>query len=191
MFAAIDTSKVRCLNESELGAGVHPFKPYSQRRDPEPRLDSHDDDPELLLFVPFTRVVKLKSINVIGGHAGEGTAPAKIKLIVNRDDVDFSNCRELPAVQELELVAEAASVGDGGGIDYPLKVSKFQNVSSLTLFFSENGGADVTSVSYVGFKGEVTTARHGVVECVYESAPQMADHKTDAGEFAAPDVAGN
>jgi hypothetical protein len=53
-----------------------------QRKEPEPRLDSHDDDPELILYIPFTRVVKLKSINVIGGHAGEGTAPAKIKLCV-------------------------------------------------------------------------------------------------------------
>lgn len=33
-------------------------------------------------------------------------------------------------------------------------------------------------------------ARHGVVECVYESAPQMADHKQTA-EFSVPDVAGN
>jgi len=113
------------------------------------------------------------------------------RSFINRDDVDFSNCRELPAVQELELVADAASMGDGGGIDYPLKVSKFQNVDSLTIFFSEIGGGDVTSVSYVGFKGEVTTARHGVVECVYESAPQAADHKQDAGEFLMPDVSGN
>lgn len=113
------------------------------------------------------------------------------RRFINRDDVDFSNCRELPAVQELELVADAASMGDGGGIDYPLKVSKFQNVDSLTIFFRENGGGDVTSVSYVGFKGEVTTARHGVVECVYESAPQAADHKKDAGEFLMPDVSGN
>lgn len=80
MFAAIDTSKVRCLNENEIGACLHPFKLYNKRREPEPRLDSHDDDPELLLFVPFTRIVKLKSINIIGGHAGEGTAPTKIKL---------------------------------------------------------------------------------------------------------------
>jgi len=95
------------------------------------------------------------------------------------------------AAQELELVANAAAMGDGGGIDYPLKVSKFQNVSSLTIFFSENGGGDVTSVSYVGFKGEITSVRHGVVECVYESAPQAADHKQDAGEHLMPDVAGN
>ncbi len=30
MFNAIDTSKVRCLNESAAGSCVHPFKPYSR-----------------------------------------------------------------------------------------------------------------------------------------------------------------
>lgn len=32
MFAAIDTSKVRCLNESAPGSCAHPFKPYSRVR---------------------------------------------------------------------------------------------------------------------------------------------------------------
>lgn len=32
MFAAIDTSKVRCLNESAAGSCAHPFKPYSRVR---------------------------------------------------------------------------------------------------------------------------------------------------------------
>ena len=109
--------------------------------------------------------------------------------------------------------------GATGGIDYPLKLAKFQSVSSLTIFFEENFGGDFTSISYLGLKGEVTTvsqvdrqgdkqglgshmmvcvclclsiqqARHGVVECVYESAPQMADHKQKA-DFGVPDVAGN
>lgn len=30
MFGAIDTSKIRCLNESVMGSCVHPFKPYSR-----------------------------------------------------------------------------------------------------------------------------------------------------------------
>jgi hypothetical protein len=45
----------------------------------------------------------------------------------------------------------------GGGIDYPLKLSKFQNVSTLTIFVAENFGGDCTSISYVGLKGEVTS----------------------------------
>ena len=43
-------------------------------------MESNDDDPELIIYIPFTRVVKLKSISVVGGHAGEGTSPSKIKL---------------------------------------------------------------------------------------------------------------
>jgi hypothetical protein len=43
-------------------------------------VESNEDDPELIIYVPFTRVVKLKSICVVGGHAGEGTSPSKIKL---------------------------------------------------------------------------------------------------------------
>lgn len=51
-----------------------------QRLDPEPMLESNEDDPDLIIFVPFTRVVKLKSICIVGGHGGEGTSPGKIKL---------------------------------------------------------------------------------------------------------------
>lgn len=33
MFSAIDTTKIRCLNASVPGSGVHPFKPYDKVRD--------------------------------------------------------------------------------------------------------------------------------------------------------------
>lgn len=68
--------------DSVTDHNTHAHLSPPQRKEPEPRLDSHDDDPELVLYIPFTRVVKLKSINITGGHAGEGTAPAKIKLCV-------------------------------------------------------------------------------------------------------------
>ncbi len=40
--------------------------------------DSEEDDPELLLHVPFDGSVKLTGITVVGGP--EGTAPAKLKV---------------------------------------------------------------------------------------------------------------
>lgn len=52
----------------------------TQRMEMEPTLESNEDDPDLIIFVPFTRVVKLKSVCIVGGHAGEGTSPSKIKL---------------------------------------------------------------------------------------------------------------
>jgi hypothetical protein len=40
--------------------------------------DSAEDDPELLLHVPFDGAVKLTGITVIGGP--DGTSPAKLKV---------------------------------------------------------------------------------------------------------------
>lgn len=44
--------------------------------------DSEEDDPELLLHVPFDGAVKLTGITVVGGP--EGAAPAKLKVSRSR-----------------------------------------------------------------------------------------------------------
>jgi hypothetical protein len=36
-----------------------------------------DGDPDLIIFIPFTASVKLKSISIIGGK--EGTSPRNLK----------------------------------------------------------------------------------------------------------------
>lgn len=51
-----DNNSVRCLNESAPGGGLNCLKPWDRRRDPQPRLESEEDDPELIIFVPFTQV---------------------------------------------------------------------------------------------------------------------------------------
>lgn len=48
--------RVRCLNESAPGSALNCLKPWDKRRDPEPFLESEEDDPELIIFVPFTQV---------------------------------------------------------------------------------------------------------------------------------------
>lgn len=49
-------NSVRCLNESVPGGALNCLKPWDKRRDPQPRLESEEDDPELIIFVPFTQV---------------------------------------------------------------------------------------------------------------------------------------
>jgi len=173
---------VRCLNESSPGMALNPLKPYDKRTERDPYLESQDDDPELILFVPFTQAVKMKSFCVVGG--GGGSAPEHVKLWINRDDIDFNNAEDLPALQELDLVESNPSAD----IDYPLVQRKFQNVSSITMFFSGNYGADASLISYIGFKGENTNFRHGVVEAVYESRPMPEDHKNPSDEHKAHDL---
>lgn len=77
-----------------------------------PFADSEEDDPELLLHVPFDGAVKLTGITVVGGP--DGASPSKLKVFINRDDLDFSTVADLPAVQEWELLENA-----GGQIEYP------------------------------------------------------------------------
>lgn len=72
---------MRCLNELEEGSCQAVFKPWHARLDSSgPNLRSQEDDPELLLYVPFDGAVSLKAICVIGGPDGRGPA----KLRVNR-----------------------------------------------------------------------------------------------------------
>lgn len=51
---------VRCLNERTPGGALNCLKAWDRRRDMEPRLESEEDDPELIIFVPFTQVHSLR-----------------------------------------------------------------------------------------------------------------------------------
>ena len=67
-FVSLD--KIRALNASDPADAPLVFKSYSTRSDATPCLKSNEDDPELLLFVPFSEGVKIKSICVQGGSGG-------------------------------------------------------------------------------------------------------------------------
>ncbi|RLN93157.1 hypothetical protein BBJ28_00008434 [Nothophytophthora sp. Chile5] len=157
LYPFIDTSKLRVLNAQDPQAAAHPFKPFHERHDRSRFLASNDDDPELLLFIPFT----------------------------NRDDIDFSSANELPAQQTLNLAEDQSANIDYPLQRLPpfttlcfcCRVRKFQGVSSITLFVEDSFGGDETRIYYIGLKGESNKWRHGVVECVYEARPQPADHK--------------
>ncbi|OQR87671.1 hypothetical protein ACHHYP_08173 [Achlya hypogyna] len=174
LFRFIDTSKVRCLNALDERQKTHPFKSAANKKARDTYLDSNEDDPELILYIPFTEAVSVKSICIAGGI--DGLHPTSVKLFTNREDIDFSNASELPAVQKLDLVEDYDAT-----IDYPLQLRKFQGISSLTLFFENSVDGDQTRIYYIGLKGESKKWKHGVVECVYESRPQMSDHKVPDG----------
>jgi hypothetical protein len=62
----------------------------------------------------FTGVVKLKSIRIAGGPGGQ--CPSRLKVWINRNDIDFSNADDLPATQEWELSEDLL-----GDIPWPTK----------------------------------------------------------------------
>ncbi len=84
---AIATSGVYCLNERHDGSSKKIFKQKDQMTDKKDFLQSNEGDPELLIYIPFTAAVKMKSMTMIGGE--DGTSPAIVKLFVNKEHPDF------------------------------------------------------------------------------------------------------
>ncbi|KAG5591359.1 hypothetical protein H5410_041873 [Solanum commersonii] len=172
LFKHIDLPKVSALNEAVTGSVKSVFKPWEQRlNSSEGHLESNEGDPELIVFIPFTADVKIKSIAIVGG--ADGTSPSKMRAFVNRDGIDFSDAQSMQAIQEWDLAENLQGV-----LEYQ---TRFQSVGNITLHFPDNFGADTTRIQYIGLKGEATQMKRDVVaNIVYEIMPNPSDHKTRA-----------
>lgn len=173
----MDLPSVFCLNEVVPHSGRRVLKIHEERLSTNPSLLSPEDDPELLLHIPFTESVSIQSI-AVRSMTGHNTAPPKtLKLFTNREDLDFETARELPSQMTLELLPPQHFVE--GSIDYPVRpAGRFQNVSSLTIFFADNYDEDLpTEITFVGLKGKGTRMKRQAVNTVYESRPMPSDHK--------------
>jgi len=165
----IDTAGVSALNESEAGAVRRIFRPYHQRLERDTWLSSEDDDPQLLIHIPFTSPVKIQSLTLIGGP--DGTAPSELRAYINQEALDFADAEDAVSVQTWDLAD-----GDPAGLlEYPTQFSRFQNVSKLSLLIGRNHGADTTVVYYLGLKGIGTEHQRRAVEAVYEVRPVKQD----------------
>ena len=182
----VDFAAVTCLNEEEKDSGKGVIKTHDERLSAYPNVQSPEDDPELLLFIPFTESVTIQTITIRDATEGNQTAaPRRIKLFANREDIDFEMARDLPAQQEMELLPPHHFAE--GTINYPLRpAGRFQNISSLTIFVQSNyddTGALGTSISYVGLKGKGTRMKRRAVDTVYESQGMLEDHKVNGNEY--------
>lgn len=166
------------MNEEDEGSAKHVFKPHEERHDRTRFVESQEDDPELIIHVPFVNAVKLKSVTISGEQGAKH--PSQVKLFINRDDIDFSNAHELPSVQTLDLNEDIDAE-----YEYALKTSKFYSVQSLTMFFPESFGGDQTKIFYIGFKGANMKFKRDIVEAVYESRPTAEDTRARGDEHGA------
>ncbi|KAK9699778.1 hypothetical protein RND81_08G195700 [Saponaria officinalis] len=175
LYKHIDIPKVSALNEAVSGSVKSVFKSWDQRLNFSGEfLASNEGDPELIVFIPFTSDVKIKSISIVGGS--DGTSPSKMRAFINREGIDFSDAQNMQAVQEWDLAENMQGV-----LEYQTRYSKFQGVGNLTLHFPDNFGADTSQIHYIGLKGEATQLKRDVVATiVYELMPNPSDHKTHA-----------
>ncbi|KAL8859503.1 MAG: hypothetical protein Q9178_003902 [Gyalolechia marmorata] len=168
IWKQIDFESIRTLNESEPDQGAKVVeKTWPQRLNAEPMLQS-DADEQLLMFVPFTGVLKLHSLLIRSSE--DSSAPKTLKLFLNRDDLDFSAASDLQPTQTLEL-SQTSEIQE-----LPVKRTSFGNTYSLTLFIEDNYGDDVTRIYWIGFKGEFMNLNREPVEVLYEKAANPKDH---------------
>ncbi|KAH9999195.1 DUF1000-domain-containing protein [Russula compacta] len=178
VFAHIDRDNVTALNST--GEGKEVIKPWNERGDEQAYIESDADD-QLIIRVPFTGSVKLRSLLLKSGP-GEQT-PAKVALFANIDNLDFSDAQDKEPLQQFD-VAVGREVGE-----YTLKPAKFPNVSTITLFFPASQGAETTRIYYIGFLGQWSERKQDPIITVYESKPTLADHEKiqgTEGNFSMP-----
>eukprot|EP00158_Paraphelidium_tribonemae_P000881 Partr_v1_DN23595_c0_g2_i1_m14349 putative PITH (C-terminal proteasome-interacting domain of thioredoxin-like) domain containing 1 len=177
LFNQVAVDRVWALNESIADSCRSMFKNWENRPQMDPYLESDCDD-QLIVHVPFNAIVKLKSIELRGDSRGS-RSPRSMRVWINRQDVDFDLASTLTPTQEWDHLVEASA---GGVIEYEVRMAKFNNVRSVTIFFDGNvGGGDVTRVEYLGFKGEWEELKQDPVITVYELNANPADHpKTKA-----------
>ncbi|KAL3780845.1 hypothetical protein ACHAW5_000839 [Stephanodiscus triporus] len=210
---SIDFHNVVCLNESRPNSGRDVLKLHEDRLSSFPSLLSQEDpdeEPELLLIVPFVEAVTIRSVCVLS-HAHRAprsssssevtttTAPPRtLRVYANRPNLDFETVRDLDPDATIMLVPPSHQWDAShatGTIDYPLRpAGRFHNVSEIALYFGDNYGVDVdddghdtvqTEITYVGFKGKGTNVRRRAVEAVYETMGMKADHKQPGNEYFA------
>ncbi|KAJ9133618.1 DUF1000-domain-containing protein [Coniochaeta hoffmannii] len=172
LYEHINFDEIHTLNEAQYGSGKAIVKKtWAERLTDEPELAS-DADEELLINIPFTGQVKLHSILLRTSNSD--SAPKTLKVIINRDNVDFGVAEESEGTQTFEL-SRTSEVQE-----LPVKRAKFSAVRRLSLFFPDNfgdGDEDVTRVAYVGFKGEWMQLGRAPANILYEAAANPSDHK--------------
>ena len=147
LTGTVAKDEVFALNEKVHLSCQKLFKIKEEMLDRKDFCDSNDGDSDLVIYIPFSSQVNLKTMNIIGGE--DGMAPAKIKIFVNRkeSEIDF-DLKEANCEQEINCVENP-----DGTLKHFLKANKFHSVWSLTLVVIYNHGGDNTRFYYIGFEG--------------------------------------
>ena len=159
--------------------------------------DDPDEDPELLLIVPFSEAVTMKSISILSHHGNPNNrttivtaAPRTVRIYVDRTNLDFETVRDLEPTTTITLMPPSHQWSDehtGGTIDYPLRpAGRFQNITEIALYFCDNYDMPMgfpTEITYVGFKGKGLNVKRKAVKAVYETRGMKKDHKVHGSEY--------
>jgi hypothetical protein len=142
---SINITEVYALNERVNQSCKKIFKDKEDMLDKNDFCESNEDDPELLINIPFYNQVSIKSMKLIGGE--DGTAPSKVKLYVNCTNPDFDLLEGTPTYQ-IDTIENP-----DGTLQYNLPQFKFGAVWNLTIIVPTCIDSDHSKIYYIGFKG--------------------------------------
>ena len=151
---SINITEVYALNESKTQSCQKIFKDKSDMLDKKDFCESNDDDPELLINIPFYTQVAIKSMTLIGGE--DGTAPSKVKMYVNATNPDFDLLEGKPT-HEIDTIENPDE-----SLVYNLPQFKFGAVWNLTLIIPSCIDSDHSKIYYIGFEGIVSKKRQKI-----------------------------
>lgn len=168
LFRCIDRDKVHGLNLAVPEQAKAIVKPWHEREDTGEFADSGVDD-QIIIYVPFAQNVRLKSVLVKSGR-GE-SSPTRLRIYANHPTiVDFVDAESTKPQLDIALLQ-----GQVAAVEYPLRVAAFTSVTSLSLFFSDAAGGEVSRLFYLGFRGDVREQKREVDEMLQVPAPNVAD----------------
>lgn len=110
--------------------------------------------------------------------ADSPSAPRRLKLFRNREDVDFTVANDLKPTQVIELPRSNEVA------DIAVNRALWNMTTSIDLFFEDNhsdGSEEVSRVYYLGFKGDFMALNREPVNVLYEAAANPSDHKMIQG----------
>lgn len=135
----IEHSGSYCLNQV-------PNKPWQNLTIGDHTLSLESDaDEQLLLHICFKQTLKLEKMT-LGLPVGDA-CPAQISLFVNKNNPGFDD------VMDEKGTFSGTIERNAGTITFSLPAVKFNRVDSISIFVSENHGADASSMHMIKFEG--------------------------------------
>jgi len=168
LYSVIDKDKIHGLNLTVPEDAKMIIKPWDERDETERFAESGVDD-QVIFHIPFSQNVRVRSIFLKLGR-GEST-PRHLRIYANHPHIiDFADAETTKPQLNISLLE-----GEVGVIEYPLRVAAFASINSVSLFFSESVGGDVSRIYYVGFKGDTKEQRNAAESKLDIRAANAAD----------------
>ena len=195
LYALIDPQLSTALNVTSQDSALAIFKPYVNRMDVEPFVES-DADEEIIFKLVFESPVSIRRIMVIGGPDGvaQEQGPALLRCYPETShDIDFNNVADynpgfgndfLSFFSFFHIAQEFELTPNVHGEDmHTTTLTPFSNITSLTLYFPSNfGGHEQTRIQYIGLQGDHTHHKREAVDTEYELLCKHSEEHKSADE---------